>query len=321
MSQVASLSVDLDNEWSYLKTYGDPAWKGFPSFLERVVPQVLDFADRHQTRLTLFVVGQDAELEKNRDVLHSLGSSRHEIGNHSFHHEPWLHHKTDAELKEEIRRAESAIAEVTGRLPRGFRGPGYSVSKATIRALVEAGYDYDASSLSSFIGPLARWFYFRSTTMDYEEREKRDQLFGQFRDVLRPNRPYNWRVDDSSTLLEIPVTTMPLLKVPIHATYLLQLAQFSKQASQAYLRLALQLCRLMRIQPSFLLHALDFLGGDDVARLGFFPTMNMDGETKRHLIDEYTRTIGRHYRLVAIDEHAQLARTRGVRVRSTTSLP
>ena len=41
MERRASLSLDLDNLWSYLKVHGDPSWEGFPSYLDLVVPRVL----------------------------------------------------------------------------------------------------------------------------------------------------------------------------------------------------------------------------------------------------------------------------------------
>ena len=37
---LASLSLDLDNKWSYLKTHGDPGWDSFPSYLDVVVPRL-----------------------------------------------------------------------------------------------------------------------------------------------------------------------------------------------------------------------------------------------------------------------------------------
>ena len=37
----ASLSLDLDNKWSYMKTHGDPGWDAFPSYLPIVVPRTL----------------------------------------------------------------------------------------------------------------------------------------------------------------------------------------------------------------------------------------------------------------------------------------
>jgi hypothetical protein len=41
MKPPASLSLDLDNQWSYMKTHGDAGWESFPSYLDVVVPRVL----------------------------------------------------------------------------------------------------------------------------------------------------------------------------------------------------------------------------------------------------------------------------------------
>ena len=43
---IASLSLDLDNKWSYLKTHGDPGWEGFPSYFDTVVPRFLSSCGR-----------------------------------------------------------------------------------------------------------------------------------------------------------------------------------------------------------------------------------------------------------------------------------
>ena len=86
-------------------------------------------------------------------------------------------------------------------------------------------------------------------------------------------------------LIEIPVTTMPLFKVPIHASYILYLSCYSEALAMAYLKTALALCRLTGTPPSILLHPLDFLGGDDEKDLSFFPAMNLPGEKKMAIMD------------------------------------
>jgi len=48
----------------------------------------------------------------------------------------------------------------------------------------------------------------------------------------------------------------------------------------AYLRTALGLCRATGTEPSFLLHPLDLLGGDQVRELSFFPGMDLTGREK-----------------------------------------
>src|SRR4030065_407673 len=103
----ASLSLDLDNYWSYLKTHGNPAWETYPSYLATVVPRALAF------------------------------------------------------LRE-----------------RGLRGPGFSISEGVLETLIDLGYRYDASTLPTFIGPIARAYYFRASKLDAEERRRREALVG-----------------------------------------------------------------------------------------------------------------------------------------------
>jgi peptidoglycan/xylan/chitin deacetylase (PgdA/CDA1 family) len=57
---LASLSLDLDNEWSYLKTHGDAGWKTFPTYLDVFIPSVLMALERLDLKITFFIVGQDA---------------------------------------------------------------------------------------------------------------------------------------------------------------------------------------------------------------------------------------------------------------------
>jgi peptidoglycan-N-acetylglucosamine deacetylase len=69
---LASLSLDLDNQWSYMKTHGDPAWQSLPSYLDVVVPRALRFLDEHGLKITFFIVGQDAARPENRAALDAV---------------------------------------------------------------------------------------------------------------------------------------------------------------------------------------------------------------------------------------------------------
>lgn len=313
---LCSLSLDLDNQWSYMKTHGDAGWDAFPSYLDMLVPIVLERLRRHGLSITVFVVGQDAALPRNGAALRELADAGHEIGNHSFHHEPWLQFYGPAEVRDEIVRAEEAIATATGCLPRGFRGPGFSFSADLLRVLADRGYAYDASTFPTFLGPLARAYYFwTSRGMPAEERRKRRLLFGRASDVLRPNKPYGWNFADGRELLEIPVTTMPLLRVPIHQSYLVYLARRSRWLARRYLGLALALCRATRTEPSFLLHPLDFLGGDRLSALSFFPGMDLPTARKLALFDDTLQQLARRFRPVGMAAHAAAIRARRVTLR------
>ncbi len=299
----ASLSLDLDNEWSYLKTHGDPAWEQYPSYLDVVVPRVLEVTARLGLRITVFIVGQDAALERNHPALRSIAAAGHEIGNHSFHHEPWLHLYDRAELEREITDSTAAIANATGARPRGFRGPGFSCSLATLEVLQAHGYDYDASTFPTYIGPLARAYYFMTAKLTPEERAQRKALFGSMRDGLRPLRPYRWELAGGS-LVEIPVTTFPVLKIPIHFSYILYLATLAPPLALPYFRAALAACRLAGLTPSLLLHPLDFIGCDDVTTLSFFPAMNKTGAAKLRVLESALRALQQNFEVIPVGEHA-----------------
>jgi hypothetical protein len=300
---LAPLSLDLDNKWSYLKTHGDASWEDFPSYLGYVVPRVLDELERRGLAITFFIVGKDAEDPTNHDLLASIAAAGHEVANHSFMHEPWLHLYSDAEVLADLKRAHDAIGHATGAQPRGFRGPGFSLSTGTVHALDTLGYAYDATAFPNILNPIGRAYYFRSSQLSDEEKEQRKALFGTVGDALKPNRPYAWALDEGAAFVEVPVTTMPGLRVPIHFSYVLYLGGFSPAAARIYFRSALRLCRLTRTAPSLLMHPLDFLGRDDEPELSFFPGMAMEYSQKRDLMDVALDTWARHYRTATVGDY------------------
>ena len=95
---ISSVSLDLDNKWSYMKTHGDAGWETFPSYLPQVVPTILDVLKSLDMKITFFIVGQDAVLPINHEPLSAIAAAGHEIANHSFHHEPWLHEYSREQL-------------------------------------------------------------------------------------------------------------------------------------------------------------------------------------------------------------------------------
>lgn len=300
---IASLSLDLDNQWSYLKIHGDSGWEDFPSYLDVVVPRILEFLWLRKLRITFFVVGQDAALEKNHQPLRAIAKAGHEIGNHSFSHEPWLHLYRRDKIQREIQSAEEHIAAVTGQHPIGFRGPGFSFSETTLEVLEQRGYLYDASTFPTFLGPLARCYYFLHARLGAEHREDRNLLFGSFWEGLRPLKPYYWGEKDG--LLEIPVTTTPLFRVPFHLSYILYLGSFSRALAMAYLRASLLLCRFAGVSPSLLLHPLDFLGQDDRVGLEFFPAMQLPRAQKLSLVDSALKLYCDQFEVRCLKEHAR----------------
>lgn len=304
---IASLSLDLDDLWSYQRTHGDPAWEQRGSYLPALMPPLLDLLDEAGCRITFFVVGADAATSANARWLHMVTDRGHEVGNHSFQHECWLHLYTRDQLEVDLVQAEEAIYSATSQRPLGFRGPGFSWSPLLLEVLAERGYLYDASTLPTFLAPLARAYFLATARMSAEQRRQRRELFGSFREGFRPVGTYRWRLPSGRRLLEIPVTTIPIVKTPFHMSYLIYLSRFSRKLMEAYLRAALVACRRMGVTPSFLLHPLDVLGAEQAPQLMFFPGMDVPGAEKRALVRQVLGTLAQNFTLVPMSAHAEQA--------------
>ncbi|GHH54221.1 polysaccharide deacetylase [Lentzea cavernae] len=306
MKPVASVSLDLDNLWAYLRTHGDPRWESRPSFLPSAVPRLLDVFGEQRLTTTVFVVGADAERDDGAEAVSSIVAAGHEIANHSFWHQPWLHRFSDEDVEKEVMRAEEAIMAAGAPRPVGFRGPGYSVTPALLDVLARRGYRYDASVLPTWIGPLARAYHNRTAG----STDGGEDLFGGFGKVRAPNKAYRWR---GNGVVELPVTTMPLLRVPIHGAYLLQLHQISPRLARGYFRTALRLCLARKVSPSLLLHPTDVLSGAEAPGMEFFPGMAIPGTQKVELLGWVLSLLRQHFDVVGTGEHVD--RVAGSRLR------
>lgn len=307
---VANLSIDLDDMWAYMKTADQPGWQDRPTYLPLVIPRIRDILERHGIRLTVFVVGRDAARRENRAGLAGFAADGHEIGNHSYEHESWLSRRPRPVIAADIAAAEDAIVDATGRRPVGFRGPSFGLSQNLLSVLSERGYRYDASTFPTFLGPLARAYYNLRSGPEAGGRDDRKLLFGSLRDGLRPIKPYAWTIDGRD-LIEMPVSTIPVLRAPMHFTYLMFLAGISPRLAERYLHTALAACRLRGVAPSLVLHPLEFLDAEEAPALRFFPGMGIPLATKRAVIERALRLMTEQFEIVPMQEHAErVARTR-----------
>ena len=300
---MASISLDLDNQWSYMKIHGDEGWDTYPSYFDIFIPHVLDVLDELDLKITFFIVGKDTESEENRKYLRLITEKGHDVGNHSYHHESWLQTYSYEEIEHEIISAEKAIKDATGHRPNGFRGPGFSWSKDLLKVLESRGYKYDASTLPTFLGPLARTYYFWKSDLSKEEKRARKELFGKFSEGFRKLKPYKWVLDKGQTIVEIPVTTMPIFKSPFHLSYLIFLGNISMGLMKFYLNIAISLCKITKTPISFLLHPLDLIGGDQIKSLAFFPGMNVSSDRKVDIFKKVIQRLSRHFALVDMNTH------------------
>jgi hypothetical protein len=113
---------------------------------------------------------------------------------------------------------------------------------------------------------------------------------------------------------------MPLVRVPNHGSYLVQLHQVSPRLARAYLATALRLCRSRGVGPSMLLHPTDVLDRREAPGLEFFPGMGVPGQQKTDLLRTVLRGMHRHFTVVGVGEHVARLPAR-LPVRSTGAEP
>lgn len=303
MKPIASISIDVDDKWTYIKTNGDENWKNYPTYLDWVVPRILDFLSKKEVKITFFLVGKDVERESNQSIFNSITQHGHEIGNHSYNHDQWMSTYSAKEIEEEIVKTHDLIKSLTGYNAVGYRGPGYSFSPTAFHVLSESGYVYDGSVWPSFIGPISHLFLKLTSNFTKLDDEKKAGLFGSWKDGFRPNKPFHLE-NGQHSLLEIPVTTMPFSRLPIHATYVMFLYRINKRLALWYFWLSVRICRLVGTSPSLLLHPPDFIGVDDNSELDFYPNMKLKKEVKLECLGAMIDILGRYYRLVTMGTQA-----------------
>lgn len=103
-------------------------------------PQVLDIFAKCHGKATFFMIGR--QMEQSLSTASAVHAQGHEIGNHTYSH-PSLPEITPGECREELRRTEALIMQVTGRKPSVFRPP-YVAFSEQVAAISRGEFGYPA---------------------------------------------------------------------------------------------------------------------------------------------------------------------------------
>lgn len=103
----------------------------------RGIERVLDLLARYSVPATFFVEGWNAK--KYADLAREIVKQGHEIGGHGWMHEAWseLPPKRERDL---ILRTTTALSDILGQAPTGWRAPSGLTTEGTLGFLREAGY-------------------------------------------------------------------------------------------------------------------------------------------------------------------------------------
>ena len=296
----AMITLDMDNLWCYQRSFGDPHWQRYDSFLPLVVPRILSFFNRVGISATIFVVGKDTQNKSHLPLFQELVNQGHEVANHSFMHLEALHGQSKEEIYLDLASSHQAIEQACGVAPCGYRGPAFGVSETTLEVLQQLDYLYDSSSFYSSLQRLARWYHRKNLRDKNTKLHQYSEVSSLYTNLI----PAKISIGEGS-IWEIPVSTYPKLRTPVHATYLNYLAQFSETLTLSYLRLALSAFEKSAMPLNFILHATDFLGAEDVSNLTYLPGMKRSAPQKLALLDKFMGLIQQRFIPVKMTEFTQ----------------
>lgn len=276
--RVATLQIDVDDLWVYYESIGRtmPA-EAAPVAFTQGIPRLLDLFDRFGARATFFVCGRDLPAQKA--AVRQIVERGHEVANHSAQHRNGYARLSRAALAADVTEAHERIADATGCAPVGFKAPGFSYNPHLPDVLAELGYRYDSSRLPTFYAPAIRAM---QTVLSGGHVD--GTHYGRFSYGFSSLRPYAL----GCGVTEAPVTTAPILRIPMHSTFVLT-------AGRWLFDLGLGLSRARRVPVNYLLHAADVVDRADDAALRSYRFLNQGWAEKRPLYEYMLRQLTEAY--------------------------
>jgi peptidoglycan-N-acetylglucosamine deacetylase len=211
---IFSVSVDLDGLGCYAAIHGLEA-QALPERAHTAVPVVAtsrlcELFSSLQMRATFFAIGKELEVPGAARALRAAAEAGHEIGSHSHGHDYALSRREPAVINGDLARAERVIADATGKVPRGFRAPGYTLSATLLSVVRDRGYAYDSSLL-----PSPPYYAAKAAAIAlYAARGRRSQSILGGAAQLFSRRGPHWR----DGVRELPVATLPAVRAPVIGT-------------------------------------------------------------------------------------------------------
>jgi hypothetical protein len=313
----AAVSSDVDTLSDIYKGQGCNRPGGYTYAELQIGLEAFDhFLEPYQAKATLFMVGNDFLPPENHAAIKAAHAAGHEIANHTMTHPQGFRLLSPAEKEQEIAEMEAACEAVVGCRPVGFRSPGWNIGDDTLPILVRRGYRYDSSVFPTLTMPVLKFMHWYSM----RSRSGGDRTtMGHWWYMFAPRLPYQtgdrgFGGRGKGGLVEMPVTVMPVLRIPFFATWLLS-------TGIEVFRLTYRTLRALGQPIHFQFHLSDFVDyskhglADQVpaANSGLYVPLALqtDFAKKLDLFKRAMDTIAADYTFTRLDEWARAILSKG----------
>jgi peptidoglycan-N-acetylglucosamine deacetylase len=251
--KLANISVDFESLYHYSVTLGLTHPDRDRDY-ERIVDRFLDLFAETGVRATFFMVGDDVRLKKlTPEVLRRMVAAGHELANHTMTHPHNLSRLSRSRKEEEIVATGRLLESIIGQRVVGFRAPCLDVDEVTVDILERHGYRYESSVLPFYLKQVQQIAYGLITRGRFRNT-------GAWQNSFAPGSPYAPRPGKlhrrgARAITEIPIATVPIVRLPFYSTIHFALGRASFDASYALIRRG-------RSQFTYELHSIDLADCD-----------------------------------------------------------
>jgi len=306
---LGTLQVDVDSIPHLLRFYGiESRQEGIDNLIyQRGLSRFRELCRQMDIKMTFMVVGEDLLDEKNREIIAGLHQEGHEIANHSMNHCYGFSNLTIDEKKKQIDEADRLITDTIGERPKGFKAPGWDIDEETIGILEEINYQYDSSVFPSSFNLLMK--------LTHRILNKDNSInggLGRPKYCLAPGYPYFphkkclWRKAAERSIIEIPTTMTPIIKIPFYST-------ISILTGPIFFKFCLNL--LQKRPCNFVFHAIDLMEPEELdPKVLRHPGASLPLSEKWKLCVFFIKELKAKYRLVTSADLAKVMTTRGSRL-------
>lgn len=179
--KIAFITLDLESDWTIGgRGNNNPTF----SYIEKYIKMVEEL----EIPISIFAVGK--VIEKNPEIINKLQNRLDcEFYLHSYQHDVTKSY----EFTTEIKRGIDAFKSYFDRHPLGYRAPQGNITKSELMKLEELKFKFDSSIYPSYRP-------------------------GVYNNIRSPITPYYFEFLES--LLEMPFTALPKLRIPVSLNYL-----------------------------------------------------------------------------------------------------
>ncbi|MEA3335656.1 MAG: polysaccharide deacetylase family protein [Chloroflexota bacterium] len=297
---LGTLQVDVDELWVYREAAGGTTQANASApVYDQGIPRLLDFLDKYGIRATFFICGRDLPVQ--REALREILRRGHELANHTTSHPSSFSRLDERQKRKEIAETHDLIVQASGWQPIGFKSPGYSFGPDQLVILGQLGYRYDSSIFTTPYAPALRSLNRLLVQTDVDPTRYGRMVHGltpqrPYRpDPKAPHRPSRQKPAPEVGVWEVPVTTMPILRIPMHST-------FTLTSGKKLFDVGLALSKSRGVVINYSLHAADLIDPVDDPLLASIKFLNQPFEEKRALYEHILGRLSETYRLLPTRE-------------------